>query len=395
MSNEYVKLLLEKFIAGTLTESERREFITLLHSAEQQPALEEFVDGSFTDDSIRNTADEETLQLIYQQVMLAKEEREEERIPQIPVRKITIWKRMAVAASLLLLLAVGYWLWIKPPGQNNTLASEKERFKNDVLPGQEKAVLVLADGRQVALEGKQQQTVADKEGIVVNNNNGNISYSNTATATVWHTLKVPRKGEYAVVLADGSRVKLNAESSVHYPVAFTGSERRVEVTGEVYFEVAKDAHKPFIVAVKGMEIKVLGTHFNVNAYANEAVIKTTLAEGSIQLTTANGKQPVTLQPGQQATVGNDGQLAVSNVVNVTEELAWTTGYFSFTNAPIETIMRQVERWYDVDVEYETAVSQLFVAEIPRTVNAADFFRILEATGWVHFKINGKKVIVIK
>lgn len=390
MSIDRLRYLFERHLSKTCTPQEKEELSAITLEPGYDDAVKKLLLDSWAlTGQEEYTTDEEAGKMLHQILKTGDE------LPvMLPRIKRFNWRRIAAAAAIFIVLAgVGYW-WLADKKDKPVAKTEKERFKNDVTPGSEKAVLMMADGRRIELDGMNRQTVDERNGSHVRSENGVISYNNKESQeVVYHTLVVPRKGEYELKLSDGSTVKLNAESSVYYPTDFTGSERRVTITGEAYFDIAKNADKPFIVTVKGAEVKVLGTKFNVNAYDNEAVIRTTLEEGSVQVM-KDGKT-VSIKPGQQARLTSEGELVIVNNPNMNEVFAWTTGYFNFHGANIETIMRQVERWYDVDVVIEDKIGQLFMAEIPRTVNAVDFFRILEATGWVKFTIEGRKVTVTK
>lgn len=315
------------------------------------------------------------------------------------VHRVYFWKkyRWMAAASIVLMLAAGsYFLFLRPDKQPVAVTEpEPVRFQNDIPPGTDKAVLLMSDGRQVMLDGKSADQLLEKDGSAIKAGESILTYDEAYSSgeMVYNTLQVPRKGEFRLSLSDGTQVRLNSASSIHYPTVFKGSERKVIVTGETYFEVAKDASKPFLVEVNGAEIKVLGTHFNVNAYANEAVIRTTLVEGSV--TVSNNGQAVTIKPGEQARITENGNLTVAKDINTDKELAWVNGFFHFEKTGIESVMKQVERWYDVQVVYEDKTTQTFNGKIPKKVNVSDIFRILEATGWVHFRIEGSKVTVLK
>ncbi|MEO6820345.1 MAG: FecR domain-containing protein, partial [Ginsengibacter sp.] len=208
----------------------------------------------------------------------------------------------------------------------------------------------------------------------------------------YNTISTPRGGQYQLTLADGSQVWLNAESSITFPTSFTGNQREVKITGEAYFEIAHDANIPFHVNVNGMDVKVLGTHFNVNAYKDEAEIKTTLLEGSVQVT--YNEQAKIISIGQQLILNNkSGKMIVEKNINVDEIMAWKNGKFYFNEASIQSIMKQLCRWYNVDVEYNGEVNKLFEGTISRQVSVEDIFKILSATGGVHFAIEGRKIIV--
>jgi ferric-dicitrate binding protein FerR (iron transport regulator) len=206
-----------------------------------------------------------------------------------------------------------------------------------------------------------------------------------------NTMQTPRGGQYGVILPDGSKVWLNAASSLTYPTAFTGVDRSVQLKGEAYFEVADNKDKPFIVMVGNMQVNVLGTHFNVMAYEDENAIKTTLLEGAVKVT--NGGAAHLLKPGQEGRLDRSSDAFKLLEVDANEAIAWKNGVFQFGGASIETVMREIVRWYDVDVEYQGRTNEHFRGAISRSVNASEVFKMLELTGAVHFTIDKKKIIV--
>jgi ferric-dicitrate binding protein FerR (iron transport regulator) len=215
-------------------------------------------------------------------------------------------------------------------------------------------------------------------------------------AAFYNTITTPRGGQYQVTLSDGTKVWLNAASSIRFPVLFTGNERKVEITGEAYFEVAKNVSKPFKVKTISSEVEVLGTHFNVNAYDDEAVAKTTLLEGLVKVSVpqTGGKLAARfLQPGQQSGITKDGRISVLNNADTEEAVAWKNGRFQFRSADLKSILRQISRWYDVDVVYKGNVDLHFTGQLTRDDYVSKVFDKLALTGEVHFKIEGKKIIV--
>lgn len=274
----------------------------------------------------------------------------------------------------------------KPEGagiQNNVIAQSI-----DPLPGSDKAFLTLAGGKRVVLDSTAKEKLEGESIKVVN---GTVFYSGAESNTPsQNVLTVPRGGQYKLVLSDGTRVWLNAESSLTYSNLFTGNERRVMLTGEGYFEVAKNKEKPFIVEAAGNTIKVLGTHFNINSYGDEQVFTTTLAEGSVQIT--NGSLARILKPGQQARVAGNKMEVVP--VNVEDAIAWKDGEFVFRNTPVIAITKQLARWYSLDVEFNDPVDKHLNATIQRNVPLSKVLHYLEQTGDVHFKLEGRKLIVL-
>jgi ferric-dicitrate binding protein FerR (iron transport regulator) len=222
-----------------------------------------------------------------------------------------------------------------------------------------------------------------------------LSYNtlkNKSSEVLYNTISTPRGGQYELMLSDGSKVWLNAASSLRFSASFVGKERKVELLGEAYFEVAKNAAMPFKVKVHGMEVEVLGTHFNINSYDNESMIRTTLLEGSVKINKNNSSS--LLKPGQQAQMNKAGEIKIINNVDVEEAIAWKEGKFQFDKADIHDIMRQLARWYDVDVEYKGTVSSHFGGTISRDVNLSQVLNMLHLTGEVNFQIQDKKVLVM-
>ncbi|MBS1753544.1 MAG: FecR domain-containing protein [Ferruginibacter sp.] len=317
--------------------------------------------------------------------------------PVIPVHRRR-WFRVA-AASVLLFFAGSVYFILRHSNENLITKTEPQeiRFKNDVAaPASTKATITLADGKVVPIDSL---TTLSQNGVDLTKTvDGKIIYSAGSSplgeaGVKYNTLSNPRGSKVIdMQLSDGSHVWLNAGSSVTYPVAFIGNERKVTITGEAYFEVKHliQGNIPFSVEANGVITEVLGTHFNVNGYSDEANVKVTLLEGSVKV--SKGNAIGLLKPGQQAQVSNDVKIISS--VDIEEVMAWKDGVFKFKEATIEMLMRQIEKWYDVDINYEGKVSSHFVVTIPRTVNMSNVFKILEETGGVHFKIDGRKVTVM-
>jgi ferric-dicitrate binding protein FerR (iron transport regulator) len=315
-----------------------------------------------------------------------------------PVRRRVIpLRKIAIAASVIGFLLLSTFLLYIINTSKGTLNAEvnEQRFKNDVLPGGDKATLTLADGSTVVLDDVQNGTLTQQGSSKVIKVGGKLMYdpiNKNSKEIVYNTISTPNGGQYQLELPDGSLVWLNATSSIHFPTSFIGKERRVEITGEAYFEVAKNRDMPFVVTVNGAEVQVLGTHFNVNAYSNEDNLKTTLLEGSVKF--VSGTNINMLKPGQQSQLTGNGLINVVSNVDVEEVVAWKNGMFDFENAGIETVMRQLSRWYDVEIEFKGKTDDLFIAEMRRNIKLSDALRALELTGKVKFEIEGKKIIVM-
>lgn len=328
----------------------------------------------------------------------------------ISLNRPGVWIKYVAAACILLMLLAGVWRFInKKEAKEPVVQQQPARFKNDVQPGGNNATLVLGDGTIINLNSAQNGTLAVAYNATIVKKDGELNYQkNIAKASVtkkheiaYNILSTPKGGNYKLVLPDGSKVWLNAESTIRYPIAFMGSERKVEGSGELYFEIVKDPKKPFKVAIHpspggsgAAEIEVLGTHFNVNAYTNEEVIKTTLLEGKIKQTLIDNRQSVILTPRQQAQINGD-KMNVVNDADIGETLAWVNNTFIFNDLTIRPLMRQLTRWYNVEVVYEEEVTTHFIATIPRTVPLSKVLQALEMTSGVHFEIDGKKIVVKK
>ncbi len=379
-----LKILFDRWYDQQLTEEDKPEFLALLKLADKERKLEPLMKEAY--ENLQPGYFFTPEQIAEMAAVIMKKERG-------IVRQIN-WRKIAVAASIFLVVCLGsYVIFFNKNKHPEVVQSQEQRFKNDVDPGTYKARLRLADGREIVLDSTKMGELTTQGGTVVLNKDGQLVYEvNSKTNEIFYNTLTTAKGEtYATVLADGSKVWLNSASSIKFPVAFNGNERRVEITGEAYFEVAKDASKKFFVTGNGVTTEVLGTHFNVNTYTTEATIRVTLLEGSVKV--SKGSSTGVLTPGQQAQVAND--IKVLTNIDLDEVMAWKNGRFYFENSSLETIMHQLERWYDIEVDYKSKIPHLFVAKIPRDVPVSELLKLLELTELVHFKIEGKKITVMK
>jgi ferric-dicitrate binding protein FerR (iron transport regulator) len=328
-----------------------------------------------------------------------------------PVRRLFPWKRVVAAAVMLVMLSGGAYFLFNNKRSSQTAAREQQEVKSDLVPGGSKAILTLADGKQIVLNDVPNGTITQQGATQVNKSGAGITYNasdspaNSALAKApltFNTISTPRGGQYQVVLPDGSKVWLNAASSLRFPTAFTGEERRVEINGEAYFEIVTvrlpaGKKMPFKVSVNNKaEVEVLGTHFNVMAYDDEGAIETTLLEGRVKVGSSN-RQPVILKPGEQASLSHSShksQIIPVQTVDVQTAVAWKEGYFRFNNTPVKTIMRQAARWYNAEIIYQGNVDdESFSGAVPRSENISSLLRILELTKTIRFTINERKIIV--
>ncbi len=302
---------------------------------------------------------------------------------------------LSVAAIILIALTAGlYSIYYKPVATPQTA----QNHLHSIISGHNKAMLTLSNGRQVVLnEMTNGQVAMDGNMTIQNTADGSIIYQNISTktglttkATTYNVLTTPNSGQYRVKLADGSIAFLDAASSLRYPTAFKANERVVELNGKAYFEIAHNAAKPFKVVSKGQVVEVLGTHFNINAYGNEASVKTTLLEGSIRVI-AGGKTAI-LKPGQQLTF--NGNKSFLTATDVEEAVAWKDGYLEFADQDIRSVMREISRWFDVKVDFESSVGTVeYTARISKYTELKEVLKVLESTKTVHFKIQGRRIMV--
>ena len=395
MQKERFIYLLKKHLSRTCSPSEKEELAGMVLETDNELIAGWMEDAwhSFTPTELM--AHEEA-DMRFNAILDSAKKNNNEHI--IPARGIAIisryWLRIA-AIFLIALTGATTWFFIgRKPAE--TITNAKETQANDVRPGGNYATLTLSDGSKIILDSASNGILANQGTTQITKlANGKLKYeSDLATRNVlYNTMSTPTGGQYRLTLPDGTEVWLNAASSITYPVAFAGNERNVSITGEVYFEVRKNAAKPFKVKVKEQVIEVLGTHFNVNAYDNEDAIKTTLAEGAVKV--RSGNNFMVLQPGQQARHEKSGQLKLIAEPDMEETFAWKDGLFRFNGSGIETIMKQAARWYGVEVVYKDKIDEAFVAEIPRNVNLSKLLELLELTKQVHFNIEGKAVIVTR
>lgn len=313
-------------------------------------------------------------------------------------RKGIDYKRWSIAAAVLFAALMTFFY---------TFYTNDENAKNSeiltaraLLPGTNKALLTLADGSTISLGDKLSVDVINQGGTLISaRDKGLLVYKNikskdhSGTGNLFNTISTPRGGQYQVVLPDGTKVWLNASSSLYFPAQFTGQERGVRLKGEAYFEVAKHSTMPFKVHVNEMSVKVLGTHFNIMAYEDEQNINTTLLEGAVEVSSQFYNKA--LKPGQQAKLDRStGLIGVRNVAS-DEAIAWKNGNFVFADDNIETIMRKISRWYDVDVQYIGNLSdKSFTGSISKYEQVSEVLKMLELTGTIHFKVKGRGITVM-
>lgn len=387
-----LKFLMEQFHAGTANAAELAELTQLLNDPgatellnelwENIPASAHFFDEGRTEAMLATIGERNRQAINLQQ------------------RGRT--KRMAfsIAAAVLLLISTSIaYFYFNTPSKNipATPVAQRDSLSLPVMPGGDKAVLVLADGSAIVLDSTANGAITAQGNVHVSKINGQVVYatatgSNTAPV-LFNTLRTPRGGQYQLVLADGSKVWMNAGSSLRFPTSFPGKEREVVLSGEAYFEIAKDPQRPFRVKVNNMQVQVLGTHFNVMAYDNEITAAVTLLEGSVVVQRNN--EHVKMRPGQQVQSGAETGLKLLNNVDMEETVAWKNGFFQFNHTSLPVLMRQLERWYNIDVVYLGKIpDRKFGGKIPRKSNLNEVQQILELSK-VYTKTAGNKLIILE
>jgi len=398
MNNERLRYLLEAYLNQRIQIDEFHELVEYIQVHHQDQSLAVAIDEMAQTFLLVENAEVPTDE-IYNNIRNDRRFIRPIRTKRIYIGSFVkkLWPVSAAAAIVLLLV----FFYISPHHQlmdkSEVLTEAKvEEHKEDISPGRKKALITFADGTKIPLNNLTDQNFETANGIEVQLADGKLTYKmpNLRESTI-STISTPIGGEYQLTLSDGTRVWLNANSSISYPIGFNEGTREVKMTGEVYFEVAGNKQQPFVVKIGDASIKVLGTHFNVNAYPDESSIKTTLISGSVQVEKRNKK--CILKPGQQAEIrlNSNNNIQVSNV-DVEEMLAWKNGYFLFNEENLESVMKKISRWYDVDVSYKGNVANKKLdGTISRMENIQQLLKALEITGTAHFKLEGRRIMVQK
>ncbi|WP_316838856.1 FecR family protein [Pedobacter gandavensis] len=397
--NARLKFLYQQFIDETCTAEEREEFFSLISEEDQD--INDLLDGTWNTIEVADDLSKEKAEVMLNQILTKPENQ--------VVKKLSWYKYASVAAAVLILLSAGLYFF----NNRSVLKQQKDTYSKSISPAGNKATLTLSNGSTINLDNATTGEIAKQSGIAITKTaEGKLIYQLSATnkpVTGFNSISTPRGGHYQVDLPDGTRVWLNAASSLKYPAAFDNHERKVELSGEAYFEVAKRTVKdglkskrvPFIVKTSSQEVAVLGTHFNISAYGDDKETKTTLLEGSVRVSLAKdpglkqGRFANTgsqiLSPGQQSLL-KDNQI-ITKTVDLDEAIAWKNGFFQFNEENIVNIMKQLSRWYDIDVVFEGKQREtLFLLKVPRSLSLTEILKILETNG-INFKIEGRTLIV--
>lgn len=392
MNRETLRSLLDQYLTGHISDVDKNELARLIELPEYREELESIMKADFINDTF--LGEEDPIMKAGIQKYLS------ERIDNHKNKRAIIFTmtRRIAAACIIIFLAGGTWFLLnhgqKSPATQD-ISVKSHPVINDVNPGKNGAILTLSDGSKIVLDSTQGALPWQGNSQVINKE-GLLSYAGRSAGTdvVYNTMTTPNGRQYQLLLSDGTKIWLNAGSSITYPTSFSGDERKVELTGEGYFEVAHKALKPFRVSVNNAVVEVLGTHFNINAYDDEREMRTTLLEGSVRI--RKGMSTILIVPGQQATVDNSSDaITVKETIDLDQVIAWKNGLFQFDQADIKTIMKQVARWYDLDVEFDGEISKRkFLVIINRNSQLSEVLEALRSNDIV-YKIEGKKLIVQK
>lgn len=389
MDNERFHSLFNRYMDQSSSSDEEKELMLFLTDPANETTVKDLVENYWSNWPEKYDLTEEKWDSLYNEI---------QEVVKVPVKQIdsysqqpargSSWRRIAVAASIILAIGIGSYFFFLHTSSKTKEIVQAPLSKDVEAPKTTKATITLSDGRRVSVDSITQLT--QNNVALTKTTDGNLVYSGKASEVAYNTVNNPRGSKVIdMTLADGTHFWLNAGSSITYPLSFTGAERKVSITGEAYFEVAHDANKPFIVNKGATTIQVLGTHFNVNAYDDEDAIRVTLLEGSVRIT--QNAESKMLKPGQQAQVTNN--IKVVDDADLEQVMAWKNGRFKFNRTDLKIIMREIGRWYDVDVRYEGNIPvYLYNVGVPRTANVSEVLNGLEYTG-AHFDIEGRTITV--
>lgn len=400
-----LEYLLNQYANRTASPEEEKELWSFVDAAKNDDAVKNLVLKMIQQDAPETELNRNQWEPVLRRVIAQGKEEEATNTPVYPLpkrRNVFIWKKMAAAAVLFLIVGTGLFYFLQDRNIYTIVAVEKVPILKDVAPPNSvNATLTLSDGATIILDSVRNGMLAQQGDVnVMKLSDGQIVYDPISLSTQnkeisYNTLSNPRGSKVVnIVLADGTKVWLNVESTLRYPTAFIEKDRRVEITGEAYFEVAHNEAMPFHVTVDGMEVEVLGTHFNVNSYKEESILRTTLLAGSIKVN--NGTKGIIINPGEQAQIfrNKNNSIPVSKP-DLNEVMAWKEGRFSFSDMDLESIMREMARWYNVKVVYEDKITDRYTVNVSREVPVSQLFKFIEMSGGVKFDIRNEIITVKK
>ena len=382
MQRAELEKLFDQYLAETITPADLQQLWKTLEQPEHAAAWEAFIEQLCSRENLHGLSNEQEMESALAAI------KQQMAPPRIRYLRRWSW----AAASIILLLTAGIYYWQHQPLKQQRAAIVKPA--DEVAQGANTAILTLADGSKITLDSTANQVI--RQGATAIRQQGDSLHyeaKEKGSLIAYNTLATPRGSQFQVTLSDGTKVWLNAASSLQFPVAFSGGERIVKLTGEAYFEVAGNPQQPFKVVTGGMEVQVLGTRFNISAYDDESTVKTTLLQGAVKLVSPASQ--VVLQPGEQGLLPSPLADFRVRTVNPEDAVAWKNGFFAFDNAGIREVMQQIARWYDVEVVFEdNNIKRNFGGTVSRYKDVTAVLKRLEMTGVIHFKMEGRKIIVM-
>jgi len=394
-NNDYFKELLLRYARGNISDQEKEALFASLN----EQANEDLWKDRIRELSFTGKAGDELHTVDWEPVIrsILSSAPAEAPVAGRQVRLLKQWRNVAAAAAIILLAGAAYYIYSGAPEKPVAQSAAAEPVK-DIAPGKDGAILTLSDGSAIVLDNLESGLVSTQGNAQLIISNGQLAYKQTGTAsdeTLYNTITTPRGRQYRLQLPDGTEVWLNAASSIRYPTAFAGGERKVNISGEAYFEVAKRPDMPFkVIAGGSSEIEALGTHFNVNAYTDETSLNTTLLEGLIKVSAVNDK-PVLVKPGQQAQIGpHTGKVRIVEGANTDNIMAWKNGAFSFEDASLKDVLRQIARWYDVEIDYRGNISDKIIrGKMGRDLSLLQMIAVLKGLR-VNLMLEGDRKLIV-
>ncbi len=402
MASDRIQQLLIRYFNEECSLSEKRELALWIHTLGNEKEWERRLREIWEQYQSREKPDAERVAEILKEIV-AEEQEEQRQTVSAPSSGMLKWT-VAAAAVIAALIVLSLVYFVPNPNEQQSLTQKTDKQTNEILPGSNKATLTLANGQKIILDSLQNGILAAAGNPHITKvKNGVVSFKksedeNQIAKISYNTISTPRGGQYQIILSDGSKIWLNAASSLRFPTVFTAGKREIFVEGEVYAEIVPNKDNPFIVHIQGLSgvkrgiVKVLGTSFNINAYRQNVPVKATLLDGSVKVESNNVKK--ILKPGEQALILQGG-IQIHEDIDANSIIAWKNGLFDFSGNDIEEVMQRIARWYDVDVHYVNKPSAHFMGTISRTAKVSDVLKMLEMTGAVHFKIEGKTITVKK
>ncbi len=393
---ERLEYLIRKYVEGEMTEKEDQELSFYLKEHQTRHGIKRILEVIAHETRPLENYNRDELDRMVNKIISGHIGELKHRV----IKKHLFIKKALVAATMVVCVLTGAYFLKQKKGENNIIVQKgQDRYiENDIAPGSNKAVLTLSDGSSIVLDRTAREKLINYEILEsLKIEQGKLSYlkgkNKSNPATQYNTVSTPRGGEYQVVLPDGSKVWLNAASSLKFPIVFSDKDRVVELSGEAYFDIAHQKKHPFKVKVKDVEVEVLGTIFNINSYEDEETIRTTLLKGSVRQTQFDKAYEIILTPRQQAQVSKNMEVKVVDNVDITQVIAWQSGMFEFNNTDIAVIMRQISRWYDINVIYETELGSVkFGGGISKKLPLSKVLELLQANG-MRFKLEGRNLKV--